>query len=515
MQKTGDPVLDAHKGAERVYLLSHPLKPISIRDQLIRSCLLVDRLCTHRYIPVPDSTEKVCEVQTEGRPVLILGVGVAGINAALRLVIEHNVSVHLIDKGDGRLFKLQANAPSRWVDPCQYDWPAAHWDKAAFPITKAYCTMPLEWDADKASLLAKRWRKILLNNAGRNMITITPYCKVNGGKVVGSVIKVTLESTKSTDQKSRAPLLLTQCLEGKEIREYQAVILATGFGVETTSLRKDINNKDLLISPGKGFWQKDRLEKPMCGLKPPAGRKEGPVVCIAGSGDGALQDFIRVVTKKKSARDVLEYVFAGIPEVLQEVEKEIREVEEFAIRHGAWNFSREHDECLFIHTHEGHQAVVDKILQGPEAQNILIKLNQLLNQSDSSEVHLVYPKQYFSCFYALNRFIVLLLGACISTRSPKKAYLHGEHVIGECKPIQNSKDWPEYRVGIYDLAGALADDPAPVRTLAANVVVVRIGIRAEPAVGNLSFEDPQRPRHIFPHYILHRRSAASAAPSGL
>jgi hypothetical protein len=51
---------------------------------------------------------------------------------------------------------------------------------------------------------------------------------------------------------------------------------------------------------GLRFWDKDKFEQEYLGIKPP----RTPQILISGGGDGALQDFLRIITKVKSVADI-------------------------------------------------------------------------------------------------------------------------------------------------------------------------------------------------------------------
>jgi hypothetical protein len=82
---------------------------------------------------------------------------------------------------------------------------------------------------------------------------------------------------------------------------FRFILWATGFGKEMCEIPTGAP------TPYRGhpFWDTDKFEAPNCGLSP------SPRVLITGSGDGALQDFLRVATKLKSAEEI--YKKAGIP----------------------------------------------------------------------------------------------------------------------------------------------------------------------------------------------------------
>src|SRR5690242_3041515 len=112
--KPADPFLLAHQVGPRMFDLSGKLDPISIRDQMLRGLLLVDR-ALHEDLIGPKS------------PLLVVGAGACGATAALHAA-EEGVPTLLVDRKD-QAFSLQRNCKSRWIDPTQYDWPLDHWNQ--------------------------------------------------------------------------------------------------------------------------------------------------------------------------------------------------------------------------------------------------------------------------------------------------------------------------------------------------------------------------------------------------
>ena len=84
---------------------------------------------------------------------------------------------------------------------------------------------------------------------------------------------------------------------------YGLVISARGFGDERCFL--EWPNPPLTRNghPFRGFefWASDPFERPNLGVPNRAGDDPRPRVLISGGGDGAMQDFLRIMTRHKSA----------------------------------------------------------------------------------------------------------------------------------------------------------------------------------------------------------------------
>src|ERR1039457_695001 len=128
-----DPFLLAHHVAPRVFNISGRLTPVSLKDQMIRGRLFVDRAYENGEIS-----------SARDRGLLVIGGGACGIPAAIRAA-QYKVSATVVERSP-RLFDLQAGCRTRWLDPAQYDWPLDHWTAGYFPWAGG--TMPLYFPAD-------------------------------------------------------------------------------------------------------------------------------------------------------------------------------------------------------------------------------------------------------------------------------------------------------------------------------------------------------------------------------
>jgi len=128
-QPVEDPVLDAHREDTLQYLISGP-EPISIRDQMLRGALVVQRLRDAGEI-------------SPARPLLVEGAGAGGATAAL-MAADQGVPTVLVERGAGA-FQAQSLATSRWLNPTQYDWPLDHHHHGRFPWQPFHPHLPLRF----------------------------------------------------------------------------------------------------------------------------------------------------------------------------------------------------------------------------------------------------------------------------------------------------------------------------------------------------------------------------------
>jgi hypothetical protein len=112
-----DPFLAAHMVAPLMLEIGPRLSPVSIRDQMVRAALAVDRALHEGLIG-------------RARPLFVVGAGVAGASAAIR-ASGAGVPTVLVDRDQA--FSRQRGCFTRWVDPTQYDWPALHAEEGVYP----------------------------------------------------------------------------------------------------------------------------------------------------------------------------------------------------------------------------------------------------------------------------------------------------------------------------------------------------------------------------------------------
>jgi hypothetical protein len=79
--------------------------------------------------------------------------------------------------------------------------------------------------------------------------------------------------------------------------KFQLVIWAAGFGEEICSIRDERHGTGTVQHTGPVFWSSDSLEKKSRGSS-----VSNPKVVILGGGDGGVQDLLRALTKRRSAR---------------------------------------------------------------------------------------------------------------------------------------------------------------------------------------------------------------------
>jgi hypothetical protein len=439
---------------------------------MVRAQVFVDDAVTARLIGT-----------SPWRPFLVVGGGAAGAAAAIRAAVHHHVPTYLIER-DSDAFNRQANCATRWIDPSQYDWPADHWPTAFCPCAPTPTPMP--WPAALSHRLAALW-KVQLRVARRS-----PWLRVhfdtvlNAGMLLPGGPGGTFLGWRMTFAPTRpsAPWALTGT------RDVGAVLWAVGFGAE----RCDFDG-----CVGFPFWETDPFEHPDCGV--PSG--VAPDIVISGSGDGALQDYLRITTNLPSAARILP--LCGLSAAQQaQVEREVYYAEDFAQRAFLWGpglrnrVGVRNDHDVLHRVHNRHLLLTRAFLK-PPGNAVLGALDGLIRK-DLPSIRLIHSCDHFSNAYGLNRFLTLLIGEFVKTnRGQPGVFVSRRRLAAVTHPADNKcpNPPPPWRFGGpgspqpwwschgrthgLDLVEALdcrfdPQPPVPAEKLHANVLIIRHGI---------------------------------------
>jgi len=453
-----DPFLLQHRVGHRQYNISESVSPASIRDQMIRGRLVVDRLTELGHINRID------------RRLLVIGAGAAGATAAMRAA-ETGIHTTLVDR-DQRPFMRQRGCMSRWLDPAQYDWPLEHWTARTFPWASK--PMPLPWSAAHAVDVAGMWDIALTacRAAHRANLEIYP------------------NTTCPAKPQRTGALLDVQLVTGttQRTQSFGAVVIGHGPGSEKCTIG---------AYSGFRFWDTDTFEQPNLGL--PSGI--APAILISGGGDGALQDFLRITTGESSAKTLYQQLRNTANDVpWTKVEAAIQCAEDQATRAYVWGANDGHDHGVLQTLQSVHEQQVRTIFS-IRSQQLEYAMRGMLRQPVPS-VLLVCRCTHFARAYALNRFLVLLI-AEYANRADRRQFLKFGHelegVAGVSHTCQND---PQACFG-QDHEGKLIEASCfskGVSSIAAgthNVVVVRHGVR--PPDKRLGTFKVRLPRQILPY----------------
>jgi len=192
---------------------------------------------------------------------------------------------------------------------------------------------------------------------------------------------------------------------------------------------------------GFAFWETDPLASPNCGL--PAATTAD--VVLSGSGDGALQDFLRITTGRLTARDVFDTFFrlAGPTSISREqVERELHCAEDLAQRASAWGpgqrggATEKNDHATLQRLHDAHDHLAQALLFLPGLPGAPPALHPgaaaalaALVATATAKVRLIHSCTHFSNVYGLNRFLVLLIGRYLEAGGGQGSVFIGQRRI--------------------------------------------------------------------------------------
>jgi hypothetical protein len=355
-----DPFLWAHELARHVFDISTDLKPGSIRDQVIRGTLLVHRAAELGIIG-PD-----------GRNLLVIGAGAAGVAAAVTAA-RMRIWTELIDKQD-HAFNLQRGCGTRYIEPTVYDWPAAHWPFSKYPwLDRERPPLPLRRHRAR-QVVEGVWDPAF--DAART--SLYPFLKVRW--------KTKTINFPPPQRNGRYRVQFDDGSSGT----YNMVVLAKGFGVEYDRLQDG--------SPFRSyrFWDTDEVE---------ALARSDHRILISGGGDGALQDFLRLVLKRS---DRLPSVVGRIP-AAQETLALCHSVSENRNACSVWCREDQHDHEIDRFMHDAYREHIDELWKIPAEQRAITKLMGEILRDPLPRVTMIHRCDHFSRSYPINRFLVLLI----------------------------------------------------------------------------------------------------------
>lgn len=285
------PIL-AYKVADAQFDIASAQSFISLRDQAVRVRTLLTAM----------QEAKLFDAVTDERKVLVVGAGYAGVNAALRLA-ERKIKTMLVDVKD-RPFHVQHGCSTRFLSLTQYDWPGLHYAEHDYPLGLSPTFIEYAWlgsspppadhlittGVQSADQHAADWqRQFMAKIAPGYPLSWRPQTRFLPGSLASAAGGVSVE--------------LEDITTGK-IKPYwfDYIFYAVGFGTD---------GGQVPVQGGgwkwtRAFWENDDLATN--GISPP-GR-----ILISGGGDGALQDFIRVMVDPglTTACEVLSAIIDGM-----------------------------------------------------------------------------------------------------------------------------------------------------------------------------------------------------------
>jgi FAD binding domain len=469
-----DTFLIAHKILPLSYSFSAPISPISIRDQMIRAEMFVDHAVGANLVGY-------------GKDLLVVGAGAAGASLAIEAA-RRDIRVVLIEQ-KGRAFDLQLTAARRWIDPTQYDWPHASWTFGTYPWRSPLLPaeklpdVALRWPTGKASTLAFGWRRHLEDAVAdpKKFLTFHRNTKLLPGypREVASVLEAAFDING------------TQTLP----QRFGCVVYALGFGSER------VPDGDFR---GFKYWDDDPWDRPDLGTRNRVG--ERLTVAICGAGDGALQDFLRIVTGMKSAKDLMTGLEPLLPPKLG---LQLAAEEDTARRHSAWLQDSEQDHLHLKRLHSMYESAVAQTLLEPGVKALVDAVcGPILKRLT---VTLYYSCDHFSHCFPLNHFLVLLILRWADLRGDKalnvidKVRLVGVKGVSPhvCKGDKNDCHMSAHDLKLVPAPTCGKPGGSP-HTEPADIVIVRLGTDSKLNFDLLEGRSIPRTRQLLPYMPLPR-----------
>jgi hypothetical protein len=246
---------------------------VTIRKQQIRALNLIFALAETKKIR--NEFDGISAKET-ARDIAVIGGGVAGMTAAAAAAKLGNNIWHFEQRPE--LCHLQAGCDTRAVAPHIYDWPE---DGSESP----YAGLPLlNWQAGTAAEFARSLIK------GYEAIEKEP-----GGRLrlhLGATTFVSGMTVKWDNS-------LGSVRGGS--REFQYIIIATGFGIE-----RGVHDQRL-----SSYWRNDSLNQ----LTPGVTSEKTEQILVSGTGDGGLIDLLRARIRGFNQAWIIDDLFFEEPEL--------------------------------------------------------------------------------------------------------------------------------------------------------------------------------------------------------
>lgn len=466
-------VLALHRVSPRCFNLSG-LRPTSVRDQLLRSTLIVRSLFDEKLILPKD----------KDRGLLIYGGGVAGINAAMEAA-RHGVQVTVLEKSDTRappsepdgtrwLFSAFAQCTSRTINATEYDWPHESWRDGTFlesPLRQANPTYAYV----QCTAWRDTWQLFAANENGKGdvgEVTLIDNQDASHFRVVhGPDAELSVSGPWPSDGQPHATP-----------RTFGALVSCVGVGSEILALKGSSFS-------GPAFWSDDAYL--FANMPLPDGVTS---IVISGGGDGGMQDLQRAATSYCGGE-----LFERLESLLEPDEKmdyrlraELLAADEAGRRAHAWAGTKEARLAVAERWHRSIEERVHAFFKRRwhaatfERLGVGLLREQLLNGRLS--IRWVVRDVTPGAAYVLNRFLVLVLVE-LSKRAPRR-YIHDEYAceIRDIVRADGSHPNGSAQLAIGDTytvkIGPSADKRAAARPVIANLILIRHGVEPAPPVLN-------------------------------
>lgn len=365
-----DHLMQVHHLGSGYISLRGRLYQASVPDQMLRAQWAVEWAARRNMIG-------------PGKPLLVVGAGVAGISAALH-AIHHStmtIPVLIVDKND-KPFQLQRGKNTREIDACGYHWPhSCHEmgfiEDGPLPIGRVSAEAAVAvWE--------ERWGLAREERAGQ--LQILPP------QLVGP------DWPRRDVSASGEDIWALRLACGKWVEA--AVVIDCRGSVKEKAKFNSGNHQSFR------FWENDTLLDPHWGLD-----GQVPRILIAGAGDGGLQDLARAATGMTPTAFLRR--LGKLPDWFTQ---SVIELETDAGRQMQLaGFRAELERKVLDNLHAAYQANVDRLRREDDTlrQRVqpLVRAQFLAESRQEGEIVLAYPGSSFGRCYAASHIAAILLDA--------------------------------------------------------------------------------------------------------
>lgn len=342
---------------------------------------------------------------------VVTGAGAGGASAAMEAA-RHGIPTILVDSASVP-FLRQLAAKSRKLHPTQYDWPAAHYMSGALQYNGQ--PLPLHYPPERADKLSIAWRRDLDVARSRHSQHFHIYYDIT--KVRPSLLKTPAGGLSHS-------LGVTFHRNGSPSFSIKAGALIKAYGIGHENCSVVVNGTPCY--EGQPFWGPDNFSSLL---------QSQHHVLISGSGDGALQDFLRIMTGGQRAIDILRSI-QSTGALSSSMLLEIMSAEDEAHRGRSWahdqdsTLRQKHQFYYFKKLEETHRSIAKKILTNIGVQKVI---KSILDHSPS--VKIVYKEPFITSYYGLNRFLTILIAEySLHNNHTPRNILYPECVITNITP---------------------------------------------------------------------------------
>ena len=282
-------MLAAHSISDKppLYVIGSFDKHVTVLAQQTRALNLAWAMVEAGTAPTEES--RTCRIA-------VIGAGFAGLTFAAALLRKGvSASIDVFEQRDS-LLPLQQGSDTRWLHPHIYDWPTEGSEAAAamLPI--------LNWTAARSSdvvvQILGEWAKI-----AKDQEKLRLFCNARHLQITPSSPneqKVHIEWVGEERHPTDGRILGEGSAQGMS-NDYDAVILAIGFGLET----------------GKtSYWRNETLAQPNL-------EEARRTYLLSGQGDGAMIDLLRIRISQFRQDRILDELFVGRSPLLEHL-RELR-----------------------------------------------------------------------------------------------------------------------------------------------------------------------------------------------